>query len=702
MNPHTQHNRGAHLILASLFVLVADSATRAATDEARLRAATSRIDDARLHRAAVEPDHWLSTGRDPQETHYSPLDDINPNNVSRLGLVWSHELGTTRGVEAVPIVVDGVMYFTTPWSVVHAFDVRTGKQLWTWDPQVNKAIYGRRACCDVVNRGVAVYRGKIYAGILDGRLVALDAATGQPVWQTLTVDPALNYTITGAPRIAAGKVIIGNGGAEFGVRGFVTAYDAETGKLAWRFFTVPGNPALGFESPAMEKAAKTWSGEWWTAGGGGTCWDAMAYDPELKLLYVGTGNGSPWNRRLRSPGGGDNLYLSSIIALNPDNGELVWHFQTTPGDTWDYTATQNMILADLEIGGRLRQVIMQAPKNGFFYVLDRRTGEFLSAKNYVTVNWAEGIDADGRPIEKPGVDFTRGKQAFKPNTLGSHGWQPMAYSPRTKWVYLPIQEVTENRDTETDWKYDRRWWNLGYTFVDSPTIDPAGALLAWDPVNQRAVWRSPRTLAFNGGILTTGGDLVFQGTAEAQFVAHHARTGDTLWRFPTGTAIIAAPVTYRVDGKQYVTVLAGWGGSYGLYSPPAGDALNYEQVGRVLTFALDGSAGVPAYPPKIKRTPTWPAVKLDATPEAITRGEKQFNRVCGYCHWQGGIIPDLRYTAPEIHQVFDQIVLKGLFASAKGMPAFNDLLSASDVEDIRAYILSESKKLAETKETEKK
>lgn len=669
----------------------------AGAGEARIRESAGKIDSERLRAAPSEPGDWLTTGRDYQETHYSPLDQINAGNVRQLGLLWSHELGTTRGIEATPIVVDGVMYFTGPWSVTWAFDARTGKEIWSWDPKVDKAVYGRRACCDVVNRGVALYRGKVYVGVLDGRLAALDAATGKPIWQTITVDQALNYTITGAPRVVDGKVVIGNGGAEFGVRGFISAYDAETGAMAWRTYTVPGNPANGFESPALEKAAKTWSGEWWAAGGGGTCWDSMTYDPKLKLLYVGTGNGSPWNRRHRSPGGGDNLYLSSILALRPETGELVWHYQTTPGDTWDYTATQNMILADLEIQGRMRKVIMQAPKNGFFYVLDRQTGEFISAKNYVSINWAEGIDPKtGRPIEKKGIDFTRGPQTFKPSTFGAHGWQPMAYSPKTQLVYLPVQDLVEIWEGDAEWKYDRRLVNLAYTYKGGVTNSPEGVLMAWDPVAQKRVWQSARMLGFNGGILTTAGDLVFQGTAEAQFMAHNARTGDLLWQFPTGTAIIAAPVTYLVDGKQYVTIIAGWGGSYGVFAPPAGEAEKYEQLGRVFTFALGASGPKPIYKPKLIRKPTWPTVTRDLTVEQVARGDKLFNFHCGGCHGQGGVIPDLRYATKETHQLFEMIVHQGIYAAAKGMPSFKEILSKSDVEDIRAYILSESKKLVES------
>jgi quinohemoprotein ethanol dehydrogenase len=384
----------AALIVTGITLGYAQQQVPAPVDDAALRAVESRSQD------------WLSYGRDYYEQRFSPLTEINDGNVAQLGLAWQFETATQRGLEATPLVIDGVMYATGSWSVTYAIDARTGKELWKYDPEVHRK-YDNIACCDVVNRGAAFYKGKVYVGVLDGRLAAIDAKSGKVAWQTTTVDQNQPYTITGAPRVARGKIIIGNGGAEYGVRGYVSAYDAETGKLAWRFYTVPGDPSKPQESKALEAALPTWKGnDWWKFGGGGTVWDSIVYDPELNLLYVGTGNGSVWNRDVRSPGGGDNLYLASILAINPDNGELVWHYQTVPGDTWDYTAVQPMMLADLQIGGRLRKVIMQAPKNGFFYVIDRGTGELLSADKYVEVNWASHVDMKtSRPVEIPGADY---------------------------------------------------------------------------------------------------------------------------------------------------------------------------------------------------------------------------------------------------------------------------------------------------------
>ena len=423
-------------VLLALFALACRSGAPPASD------AEGSVTDSSLAGADAQVDDWLSYGRTYAETRFSPLDQIDEGNVGELGLAWSYATGSTRGLEATPLVHDGVMVATGSWSTVFALDARTGRELWRFDPQVDGAV-GARACCDVVNRGVALYADRVYVGALDGRLIALDARTGARVWEVQTTDPELPYTITGAPRVVKGKVIIGNGGAELGVRGYVSAFDADTGKQVWRTYTVPAAPSEKQESNALEEALKTWTGdEWWKVGGGGTAWDSMAYDPELRLLYIGTGNGSPWVRQIRSPDGGDNLYLSSILALNPDNGELVWHYQTTPGDNWDFTATQHMILADLVIDGQPRKVIMQAPKNGFFYVLDRQTGKLISAENYVEVTWASHVDkATGRPVEVIGQDYKEGLALVKPTAFGGHNWHPMSFNPKTGLVYIPAQEI---------------------------------------------------------------------------------------------------------------------------------------------------------------------------------------------------------------------------------------------------------------------
>ncbi len=428
-------------VLSAVILLPACEAEVAVVEETGQAAKGSQVTEARLLSAGTDTSNWLTHGRTYDEQRFSPLDQVNADNVGDLGLAWYFDIPTNRGIESTPLVIDGVMVVTGSWSTVFALDAKTGEQIWAYDPEVPK-IWGKNACCDVVNRGVAAWGDKVYVGTIDGYLVALQAVDGSVAWRVNTIDRDWPYTITGAPRVVKGNVLIGNGGGEMGVRGYITAYDAETGNQNWRFHTVPGNPEDGFEDEAMAMAAETWTGEWWQYGGGGTVWDSMAYDPELDLLYIGVGNGAPWNRQIRSPDGGDNLFLSSIVALKPDTGEYVWHYQTTPGESWDYTAAQHIILADLEIDGQLRKVAMQAPKNGFFYVLDRETGELISAENYVPVTWATGIDQEtGRPIETANARYTDGPSLLLPGPVGGHNWQPMAFSPDTQLVYLPAQEI---------------------------------------------------------------------------------------------------------------------------------------------------------------------------------------------------------------------------------------------------------------------
>lgn len=539
---------------------------------------------------------WVTYGRDYAETHHSPLRQIDASNVKRLGLAWSVEVGSEGKVETTPLIWDGVLYGTSTWSVVYAIDIRTGQLKWRWDPAIVRGGYaasGPRFCCGAVNRGVALYNGRVYVGLLDGRLVALDAHTGHSVWSVQTTPPNSDYTITGAPRIVKGHVIIGQGGAEFGVRGFLAAYDPATGEQRWRFYTVPGDPSKGFENEAMARAAKTWNGEWWKYGGGGTPWDGIAYDAEADLLYVGTGNGSPWNADYRSPGGGDNLYLASIIALKPDTGDYVWHYQTTPGDNWDYNAAQPMILADLTIDGRVRKVLMQAPKNGFFYVLDRITGELISADPFAHVTWATGVDPKtGRPIETPHARYAFTPVAISPSFVGAHHWPPMALNPTTGLVYFPGQETTANFQREEQFTFKEGRWNVGIQMagrggvpsaatVQPPTSGSAapatpsrarGFLVAWDPIARKARWRLDITPS--GGMLSTAGNLVFGGESTGRFMALDAETGETLWEMSLYPGV-ATPVTYELDGKQYVAVLSG------------------TARGRIFSFALDARELVP-------------------------------------------------------------------------------------------------------------
>jgi quinohemoprotein ethanol dehydrogenase len=661
------------------------------------RSPLKAIDDIALRNADSRKGEWVTHGRTYAETRFSPLSQINAGNVKGLALEWIFDTDTTRGLEATPIVADGKLFTTGSWSIVFAIDARTGKELWKWDPKVPGS-FGQRACCDVVNRGVAVYKGKVYVGTIDGRLAALDADSGKLLWQVVTVDQKQPYTITGAPRVVKGKVIIGYGGAEFGVRGYVSAYDAETGKLAWRFYTVPGDPSKPFESPALERAAKTWTGEWWKMGGGGTVWDSLAYDPELDLLYVGTGNGSPWNREIRSPGGGDNLYLSSILALKPDTGTLVWHYQTTPGDSWDFTATQHMVLADLEIGGRSRKVLMQAPKNGFFYVIDRQTGELLSAEPYTILSWAKGVDkTTGRPNEDPAARYKTAVNFLQPGPFGGHNWQPMSFNPQTGLVYIPAQEPFFAYAQDKKFVYKPGAWNTGVDLTvlkDPPPLVPRGHLLAWDPIAQKERWRVQYNLMWNGGTLTTAGYLVFQGTSEGRFVAYSADKGEKLWEIAVGTGVIAPPITYEMDGVQYVAVMAGWGGTFPL---TGGTALRGASLpGRLLVFSLNGKQKLPE--PVAQNPKDVTAIIFDAAPERIEHGAMLFAQWCSMCHGigalgGGGVVPDLRQSPPATFGRYEQIVLGGAYQS-QGMPSFKEWLTVDDVKAIQAYILKRRADLA--------
>ncbi len=665
-------------------------------------ASSFKVDARSLTTASGNTQDWLTTGRTYDEQRFSPLDTINTKNVSSLGLAWYADMDTARGQEATPIVIDGKIYVSTAWSKVKAYDGVSGKLLWDFDPKVPGAT-AVKACCDVVNRGLAAWGHKLFIGTLDGRLIALDRDTGKVAWTTMTVDPSIPYTITGAPRVIDGRVLIGNGGAEMGVRGYVTAYDADSGKQLWRFYTVPDRPGNNKE-PYLKRAETTWKGEWWKFGGGGTVWDSMAYDPQLDLLYIGVGNGSPWNQAYRSPGGGDNLYLSSIVALRPRTGEYVWHYQTTPGETWDYTATQHIILADLTIDGKKRKVLMQAPKNGFFYVLDRTTGALISARNFVPVNWAKGIDMQtGRPIEniEARIDKTGKPSVVAPGPGGGHSWQPMAYSPATGLVYIPAQQGAFPYVPAAGWKREKQGYNTGMDFAAAAMpADPkvragaaaatTGALIAWDPVLQQQRWRVDFKGPWNGGLLATAGGLVFQGNSAKEFAAYDATQGKKLWSTNAQTGIIAAPITYTVKGEQYVAVMAGWGGVWalapGVLTEVAGPVRN---ISRLLVFKLGGTAQLPPEPP-IVRAPLDPP-EVSGTAEQIAEGAQHYGRFCGVCHGDAAygstLLPDLRRSGLiRDGAAFASVVHDGILTE-HGMVSWANVLDQAQIETIRLYII---------------
>jgi quinohemoprotein ethanol dehydrogenase len=676
----------ALLVLVSLIVTspFAEHSAEAAESSPKLtaediRKVTSEIDDQRLKHP--KPGEWITYNGSPSEQRYSPIDQVNDKNVTGLKLAWRFPTNSTRGLEATPLVVDGVMYTTAPWSVVYALDARTGEQIWSWDPKVPKE-HGQKACCDVVNRGVALYKGKVYVATLDGRLAALDAATGRVVWQEQTTDKNKPYTITGAPRVANGLVLIGNGGSEFGVRGYISAYDAEKGKLAWRTFTVPGDPDKPFESEAIEEAAKTWKGaeEALKQGAGGTSWDAITYDPELNLIYFGTGNGVEWDRDARSPGGGDNKYLTSILAVFADTGKVKWHYQLVPGDTWDFDACQQLVLADLKIDGKTRKVLMQAPKEGFFYVIDRESGKLISAKQYADkVTWAKGIDMKtGRPIENPDQRYAKGQTSLvQPSAFGAHNWHPMSYSPKTGLVYIPAQETGGAFAKEEDFKVKPGAWNLAIDLNQFRALNRenagAGHLLAWDPVKQKPAWRVQHKYLWNGGTLATAGNLVFQGTSDMRFAAYSADKGKKLWETPVESGIIAGPMTYMVDGVQYVTVSAGWGGAFALVAGDAALATGSRPGGAVLTYAL------------ASRIPPTAVAAVD--PE-VEKGEKLYHSYCAVCHGaggvSGGVLPDLRHSSDDVKKNMPLIIKNGI--PGTGMAPFGKWVSDDEAKLIQKYV----------------
>jgi len=649
--------------------------------------------------------NWLSYGRTYSEQRFSPLKQIDAQNVSGLGVSWYMDLGEHKSLLATPLVVDGVMYFTGSYAKVIAVDTRSGKELWTYDPKVIENAGERARVMWDSNRGVAYWKGRVFVAAGDGRLIALDATTGKEVWSVMTVDPKLAYFINGAPRVFKDKVIIGNGGTEWGgLRGYVTAYDTETGKQAWRFYTVPGNPADGFEDETQAMAAKTWTGKWWEHGGGGTVWNGLTYDPEFNRIYIGTGNGSPWNRKIRSPDGGDNLFLCSIVALDADTGKYVWHYQTVPGETWDYNSNMDMVLADLTIDGKPVKAMMHAPKNGFFYVLDRATGKLISAEKIGRATWAERIDmATGRPVEAKGARYEDGEELVYPGPLGVHNWHAMSYNPGTGLAYIPTQDLpalfTDKKIKQVEWQSPSFAFDPGVDLMrdDVPLKIDASALLAWDPVKQQKAWEQKLPGAWNPGTLTTAGNLVFQGRTDGKLVAYRATDGVPLWMFDMGVGISAPPITYEVDGKQQIALLAGWGGAAAsmVGSITAQHGWSYGvHPRRLVVFSLDGQQQLPKAPPPTFATPlVQEDFKVDEM--QAEQGSYLFVRNCASCHGggavSGGYAPDLRASqAPVYPEAFKEIVVGGS-RRLQGMPQFKEL-SDADLNAITHYIRRQARK----------
>ena len=658
------------------------------------------VDEDRILEAAeMEPGSWIAHGQTYAELRFPSLTQINRDSVKNLGLAWFKALNNRHRAQSTPLVIDRVMYFTDAWSVAYAVDAASGAELWRFDPGTDKRSM-RYACCGgAINRGMAAYKGNLYFATFDARLIAISQATGEKIWEVDTsVSPSNNpYTITGAPRAVHDKVFIGQSSSEFGLRGYLSAYDAETGELAWRFFTVPGDPSLPFEHPELEQAAATWTGQWWKYGGGGTVWNAIVYDADFDQLLFGTGNGAPWPRAIRSPEGGDNLFLGGIMSVDPNTGRMKWFYQATPADNWDFNASQDIALLDLEVDGVQRKVLFQAPKNGFFYVLDREDGELLQAAPFATLNWATHIDMEtGRPVENPAVRYEEEPAWILPGNSGAHSWQPMSVDPQRGIAYTAVQDMSlfyvlpESFKETGVYELNPFGISLGVELgrrhrelmaQAPPGPESKGYLKAFDGLAGEVVWSVERATPYNGGVLATAGGVVFQGDSNGQFAAYDTQDGTLLWEYDVyGGA--GAPITYEIDGEQYLAVQVGGGA-------------NRFNDGRMLAFKLGAIGEIPEPLAPVVDIPEPPPLTADA--DGIARGRELYFNTCVWCHGLGAVgmvNADLRLMSAETHELFQAIVRGGLLLD-KGMDSFADAVTTEEAELIRQFVIAQAIKARE-------